>query len=427
MIPGHQLAEHFAGNIRLAEGLRKRAIGLSHSISQAVDTVTGQLDQALADLAEAYLPELTQAALDDLAARASFKKLERRSPLDAMAHEKLVLERRIGAIEQDERYVRRQWLVGPHGELTRELEERKSLLQPWEEACARFEQHEHFLTLVQLGYDTPGYDVGFLEARYWTYWAAGDRICRELGMDDFGDDVLPAYQKVDVERVKWRAEVGATEHKINTVHELVREHDQALARIPRLPEIYLQASREALVEFLRMADLPLLAEWNAQQPVENREVTLGLRRASGLKAKLEILDDLLLKGIKPFMQDLGGRITKYKRKVAKFQRSKNYHSGFPRRHLDTKFGDKQDKYNKRLRQAEQMVQRMVAYDAYDRFVLAENPTELWFKEMTGSKPSRMFPTWRGWYERAPDARPGRDEGRRPRAGGAVARDIQAGP
>ncbi|MFT7520251.1 MAG: hypothetical protein ACI9MC_002396 [Kiritimatiellia bacterium] len=404
-IRGPELSRHFSEHQRRADAIYGVYKELDARIVKAQHGLQSQLSSALGDLAEAYLQELTPASLVDLANRAGFKKLLRRDPLKAMAHERVVLLRRIAVIEADERYVRRQWLVGPNGEFTRALAEAQSLLDPWDETCEQFEQHKHFLTLIELGYDTPAYSVSWLEARYWTYWAAGDKICRELGMDDFGDDVEPAYELARVEREKWRGQVAAVNAKVDAVHELIREHDQSIARVARLPEIYLTASREAVVQFLGLADPPLLAQWNDGHARPDRAVTMGLRRVAGLRAKVEALQELQKRGVRPFMADMAQRLQKYRRKANKFARPKNNNVYFTDSHSDQKFAGKEGKYRQRAAQSDQLVTRILSYDAYDRFDVAVNAPELWFREMTGKRPSRMFPGLRGWYDRQHDARP----------------------
>jgi hypothetical protein len=421
---GTELSKHYRDNGILARELVATYQALEAEIQAAKQQIEPELLQVLADLAEAYLPELTAAAIADVARRAGFKKLQQRDPLQAMAREDHLLKKQVAEIQGDEQYKRREWLVGTNGQLTGELAEATSMLEPWEEACGRFEQHEHFLSLVDTGYDTPDYRVGWLEARYWTFWAAGDRICRELDMDDFGDDVLPAYRQVEAERRRWREQVAQAAAKVEAVHELVRTHDQAVARIPRLTDIYLQASRQALASFLRQADPTLLAQWNDAHAAPERAITLGLRRMAGLRAKLDALTELADRGVRPFISDLEARQNKFARKAAKFARPKHARARHPDAYADPGFSAKSPKYRQRAAQAEQLVVRIVDYDRYDQFDVATNEPELWFREMTGKSPSRMFPSLWGWYDRHPSHRPQRVRDDRGAAAAAAASAVQ---
>ena len=424
-IVGRDLANHFNQHAERAADVLRVYNRLSARVAEVRERCEAELDAALADLAEAYLPELTPAALADLASRAGYKKFTRRDPIKALQHEIAVLRRRIAVIAADERYQRREWLVGPNGERTRALAEARSMLEPWEEACQRFEGQAHFTTLIDLGYDTPDYKVGWLEPRYWTFWAAGDRICAELGLDDFGDDVLPAWREVEEPRRKWREQVALAEASVNEVHDLVREHDQAHLRIQNLPAEYLATCRKAIAEFLKLADLPLLAQWNDNHAAPSREVTMGLRRAAGIDAKLKALDELKQKGVRPMVRSLDERYAKYKRKVGKFLRSKHASNTFPDHFADRKFAQKSKKYEARAVEAMALVDRIGRYDTFERFDVAQNPPEMWFREMTGKRPSRMFPGLRGFYDREPGLKPVLEKRAKDRAARAVASRVAA--
>lgn len=56
-----------------------------------------------------------------------------------MPRERKTLERELGQLEADERYARREYLVGPNGSVTRQIAETADLLAPWELECQRFE------------------------------------------------------------------------------------------------------------------------------------------------------------------------------------------------------------------------------------------------------------------------------------------------
>lgn len=402
---GTELVKHYRQNTKDAGELHRLYTEVEAEARHARARIEARYAEARQELAAAYLPMLTRAAIDDVAKRAGFKKLQRMDPLKAMDHEVMVLKRRIATIQSDETYRRRQWLVGDNGELTRALEEARSMLAPWEESANRFESLPRFLELVEIGYDTPDFNLSWLDPRYWMLWAAGDAVCEALNMADFGDDVLPAYLPVRVERDKWQVEVKEAQEKVNAVHELVREHDKAVARIPRLPAAYLAASQDALAKFLETADVQLLAEWNEQHPEPDRAVTIGLRRIGGLQAKLRAIDELVQRGLAEMIHSLEARISKYKRKAVKFNREKHRHRRHDPRNADLKFRTKLDKYRQRVSIARVLVQRLDTYEDYEDFDIVQNDPELWFREMTGKRPTRLFPQTRAWYDRQANPRP----------------------
>jgi hypothetical protein len=402
-LPAAQAAQHFRQYTDQASALAARW----HSLDAQLQDARRQADQATraaaTDLASAWLPELSPAALARAGRLTGFQGFQRRDPIRAMEREAHVLRQAVARIEADERFRRREYLVGPVGELTRKRQETTSLLDPWEQECARFEGQEGFAELVAAGYDTPAFALRFWEPAYWRMWAAGDRICEALGMGDFGDEVLPAYQKVEVERARWRRELALVDERIDQVHALVQERDQAQARLPELPRLYLEGAWQVLGEHLRRADPQLLASWQGVE-AEDRPVLLGLRRLSGCLARQAFLDELHVQGVKPVLQDLRDRAAKYERKVAKYQRPKNQGLVVPEAALDPGFADKQGALAARADKVDGLAGRLLAFDAWDRFDLANEP-ELWWVHMTGKAPSALTPRLRSWYDRHPERRP----------------------
>jgi hypothetical protein len=377
---------------------------LLQRLQKQLSAIRGEASRARRDLATAYLPNLEDPSFALTEHLTGYRGFSRRDPRTAMAHEKGTLEKTLARIQGDERYRRREYLVGPHGELTREMDERSQLLDPWELECRRFEDLDGFLDLVEVKYDTPEFAESWWRSNYWHHWAAGDRICEELGMADFGDDVLPAYHKAATERGKWRGQVAEIQARIAEVHQLAQSHDDAVARIPRLPEIYLDQSHKVLAEYLKGTDLPLLEEWLQEESEQHRSIRMGLRKVAGLMAKERCLEELIEAGITPLLADLRERRAKYARKQVKYARAKYRYQQIPQEHLDLKFGEKHKKLVTQRDKIETLVDRMVAYDQYERFDL-HNDDHLWWVEFTGKRPTRLTPTLRSAHDQRPDARP----------------------
>ena len=159
-----------------------------------------------------------------------------------------------------------------------------------------------------------------------------------------------------------------------------------------------------LARHIGMADPGLLAQWAG----EDRGLIMALRKLGGLQAKIDFLNDAIESGLAQFIADLQTRQSKYRRKVAKYKRSKHYYRTIPERELDRKFPTKLDKYYARCEKLELLSGRVVAYERYERFEL-NNPPELWFHEFTGGKsPSRLTPSLRRWYASNPGQAPPRD-------------------
>ena len=421
MVTGQQAVHHYSECSTEAERLRAKFRALGDKIEAVGEGVNEAMRVTRTDLASAYIgPSLTAEGLQAAEKKSGFRGFTKRDPLAAMAHEKTILERAIVRIRADERYIRRSFLVGSGGELTLRLEECLELLGPWQEECARFESLAGFVDLLNAGYDTPSWTGKFWQPQYWVQWKQGDAICERLEMDDFGDDVLPAYRPIAAKRVEWQAQVDAASAKVDDVHNLVREHDAAVGAIPKLPEVYLAASAKVLGDFLERADVELLSEWVA---ADDRPVLAALHRLAGLRAKARFLEELH-SGVNDIVEDLSTRWRKYRRKESKFRRPKNYNRRHPESVLDLKFLSKLPKFDKRHEKLLRQVAKIETFDAYGAFDLSNEP-ELWWVVMTGKKPSAMTPSLRGWYNRNSHRSPILREGARDEVARAVAEAAMA--
>lgn len=405
---GHEASDWYRRRAEEARELRDAYQALEVEARRLQQEAAEQEVKVRKELAEVYLPQLTAEALARTAKITGFSGFQRRDPLKAMAHELKVLQRRIAEILADETYQRRQWLVGPEGELTRGRQEAWELFEPWQQDAARYEDLPGFMELIFAGYDTPRFETSWFEPAYWRMWAAGDRICEELGVGDFGDDVLPEYGRVAGERDKWKVEVASWDARIDAVHALVREHDEAVARIPRLPEIYLQGCHEVLGAFLEHADAGLLDAWAQQEDPPDRAVRMGLRRLAGVKAKVEFFEELITQGIATAAESFELRARKYDRKVAKYRRPKHSSRRISHHEIDSKFEQKRPKYHERVDKLRKLMDRLHRYDHYERFDL-DNEPELWWVEMTRKPPGSFTPRLRHWYAKNQGARPVHDD------------------
>jgi hypothetical protein len=398
-----QVVHHYAENQRMAESIVQTWTALEEAVKLARTEVSTQYDRARAELSAAYLLDLTPESLQRSEQLTGFRGFTRRDPLKALAHEEHVLKKTIARIMAEERWQRRQYLVGPEGELIRELAEAKSMLEPWQHECSKFEDLVGFNELYTIKYDTPEWSEFWYQPKYWKHWAAGDRICKQLNQPDFGDDVLPAYEKVKAPRDQWLGEVAKVDAKIDAVHKLVQTRDSAEQRIPMLPDLYLMQAQEQLSQFFVNADLGLLEEW-LEQAGGDRGVQQVLRRCAGLHAKQTFLTEMLDNGIKEQIAEFNRRAAKYDRKSTKFRRSKYSSRTFYDGDLDTKFRAKFSKYETQPAKLAKQVERLMSYDDYGTFDLNNDP-ELWYVTFTKKRPSRFTPRLRNWYDRNPDAAP----------------------
>lgn len=401
MYSQNQMVAHYQQNRAEAEALLELYRSTRDELVRKREQLKEQHEAALLALAQSYLPVLEEGALNRAEMLTGFRGFSRRDPLSVLKKEQDSRRRRVAAILADERYRRRQFLVGEHGELQTKLAEAQSMLEPWEHDCARFEDLEGFHELIERGYDTPRFSVSFLSPAYWRMWKQGDAVCEALGMDDFGDEVLPAYKELAAKREQWRVVVSHAQREIDEVHELVQEHDRCLAEIPALPARVLVLAHKALARHLEHADVALLEDWLGTPP--DRAIQQALRRLAGLAAKVGYLDEVVDKGLDSFIKDLKARSAKFARKAQKYQRSKYWNMQFGPQDQDQKFGTKLPKYRAEQLKLQHQVERMMAFQAYDSVELDQDP-ELWWWHMTGKSPSRYLPTTRRYYQQVPKGR-----------------------
>ncbi len=387
-------------------------------------TATTERDKTSLALAQDYLSELSPEALERAQQLTGFTGFKRKNPIKAMHKEEKQLKRTIKELKQEPQYIKRDKLVGPKGSISAQHNEAISMLEPWLEDCAKFEDLPGFKELIEVGYDTPAFKLSWLTTRYWQLWRQGDEVCEALEMDDFGDDVLPAYLRVSKFRRRWQGEAKRFQEQIDAVHGLVQEHDQAVARLGSLEKLYWRQCCQALAEFLHMADVPLLEQWRAREAPNSQGLQMGLRRLAGLNAKLSYLQQYQEDGIAPLVKELKKRKSKFDRKFTKYNRPKYVYYRFEDTDLEAKFLAKVGKLKKKQTRAQKLIDRIGRYDDYDRFDLSNDPN-LWWTEMTNSKPGRFTPRIRTWYEKHADAKPTHDPSVQEEEGNSAAAQAMA--
>jgi hypothetical protein len=401
-VSGSQVAEHYGSQVRAFSDLidaHKQTLAKVRSADAAVEQ---ELRAAVHDLAAIYLGSLEDASLARAAQLTGFQGFVRRDPRVAQAQERKVLTASLQRIEADDRYVRRDLLVGTSGTLTQELDNAREALAPLQAECDRFESQEGFLELIEVGYDTPAFKEHWWNAGYWRHWAAGDRICKALRFDDFGDDVVPAYRKYAEPRDVLRADVKRIEGEIEAVHQLVQEHDRAQDRLAHLDEIYLTQAQDFLGEHLAHADLGLLEQWIANEP-EARAVQQGLRRVAGVQAKRKLLGEIANQGVPQLIKQLDERRLKASAKMTKFLRAKNQSSYFDDRMISPDARSKTQALAAQQHKLDRRIDQLVKARDYSRFEL-RNDSELWWWYFFDAPPSRYYtPSLWDYYQRRPDA------------------------
>ncbi len=383
-----------------------RYSNLEAELVKELVALEASLKQARIALATAYLPTLVQTALERAERLTGFRGFSRRDPFKAMEQRRTTLEKAVARIAADERFQRRVGLVGAGGELSEKLKEAKEIEGPLHGQCERFESQPLFSELIESHYDTPQFTHHWWQGEYWKLWAAGDRICAALGMNDFGDDVRPAYETALKERTFWQGEIQRLEALIADVHGLVEEHDRAVATLPRLADVILEECWGVLADFFEQADEALLAAWLAKEPADDgrytRPVEQALKRAAGLAAKHRFATELR-DGIRSLVAELTQRRTRLQGRLYKLENSsKMRNRPVMPTYVDAAFEPKRVKLEAQLGKVRQVSEKLLRNEKFERFELTDNPS-LWWAHFTGGAPPRLMPKLRTWYERNPQA------------------------
>jgi hypothetical protein len=442
MVRGHEVAAYYGRQAQMLGELVNEHQQTLEELGVADAEVVKELLAAKRALASVYLPALTDEAFARVARLTGFQGFDRRDPRQAMAHERKILESSRTKIEADDRYARRDVLVGPSSTLQQELDFAKESLAPLQQECEKFELLPDFMELVSIGYDTPAFAEKWYQASYWKHWSAGDRICKTLGMADFGDDVLPAYQKYREPRDTLKGEVDRLEKEITAIHELVREHDQIVDRLAHLEEIYLQQAQDFLGDHLEHADPALLEQWAtgntsatastvgadewvqkqrqaeaamasppapAEDPSFVRAVQIGLRRLAGVQAKRRFVGEIAQQGVPQLISELQQRRQKAQQKAAKFSRPKYQYQFFDDAMVQDDFEARAQAIAQQRYKLGQRVNTLVAARNYDAFDLHQDPELWWLYLVDSPPPRRYYPSLWGYYDRHPNVVVVRDD------------------
>jgi len=400
-VSGQQVADHYKDQASTLAGLIAQHKRLLDNFKVRDQELSNQLIAARRELASVYLKALDDANLEFVAQLTGFQGFLRRDPRVACEQERKVLQSGITKLEADERYQKRDVLAGPDGTLTQELNQNRETLAPLQAECDRFETQQDFAELIAIGYDTPQFQEKWWHASYWKHWAAGDRICKDLGLKDFGDDVIPAYDKVAEPRNFMRGEVARLDQQINEIHELVRQHDQMAERLTRLDEIYLTEAQEFLGEHLMNADAALLEQWAQDKPEILRGVQIGVRKLAGITAKRSILVDMAQSGVPQTIHQLEQRQYKAYQKLNKFSRPKYAYSSFTSDMVNDGFAEKSKNMRMQIDKLERRVDTLMANQNYAGFDLRNDPY-LWWWYFMESAPPRYAPHYYDYYQRNPN-------------------------
>lgn len=318
--------------VQEAQRLRREYSQTLARLNQASSEGKGQLAgleertaSALGELVAALLPDLSQPSIQRAVQLTGYLPLLSNDLPRAMAQTKQQLEGRIAEIEADRRYRDRLLLRAPRvGMLVRDVAELEEFRAPLVDLCEKC-QHPRLARLLESGYGTPKYNIGFWRVSYYQDWRAADEILAKFPAGKAFADLRNEYNSAcetiavyDTKLSKLRGEIQASEA-------LEREHGEARQRIEDLPATFLNNAREQLSAYIRDLDLNSIGDRLSFDP----QLEGLAKRYYGLRKQTEYLRDTQKHMIAGSRSSIEQSIQAMDREISKYQRPKYAYSSLP--------------------------------------------------------------------------------------------------
>jgi hypothetical protein len=344
----------------------------------------------MAELTAALLPALDRPAIERAVQLSGCAALAQDDPLAAMERERAALERRRAEIEADHRFSDRELLRAPRtGTLTRHLAELEDFRTPLVELVARAE-HPRLDRLLETGYGTDAYKVGWWRMSYYSDWKAGDEIADRFPGKTFADvraELLDARGSL----AAFDQQIAALRKEIAEGETLEAEHARAVEGLASLPERTLAAARQRLAQHLGGLEVADLADRLSGAA----DLALLWKRVSGLRAKLTYLDQIVDEQLQKPRAELRQQITKVSSEIAKWSRPKLAHAQYPSDQYQHRFVDRRGRGWRYVDRYQKTYNTVYGFDRYDRGSLLED--FLWWDLMTGGRmPGSFIPGVSDW-------------------------------
>jgi hypothetical protein len=352
--------------------------------------------KALDELVQLSIPALTREAFASIPQLTGYRQFETNDPFERMERRRQELSSRVVAIEQDQRYQRRQQLLdSAAGDLVLKRNELEGQLKIMDETLYRYDAEPEFPGLVQRGYDTEQYPLKWWQLQYYRDWKYGDIITEKFGQQSFRD-VVYGYNQVRAGRAEVDRDYQAIRHQIAEIESLIAERGQCLSNLETIEVDTLNGCRQQLREHLEYIDRNDLAAWSASDP--NR--TGLLKRIHGIEKKMEYLDELARRYLEPEREQLTTLRAKLDKKITKYRRPKNAYASIPIAEANSILKDPRPKLASRRQRYNQSYQTIYYYDRYDAFDFSRDM--LWWDLMTDGRIDGDFiPEVHAWREQHP--------------------------
>ncbi len=401
-------SEYLSQAGQMQSQLRSTIQKLDQAQAQArreVSSLVSRSERALAELAEAILPDLNAATVEAAIALTGYRTMAVRNPAEELqkAQSKLrtqitergqAIAQRLVAIEAEPRFQNRLLLRAPRtGTLVREIAELSEFRHPFAETLRQCE-HPRLQRLLDVEYGLPSYSVPVWRLSYYSDWKAGDEIIEQMSegkektFAQVRSEYLSARDAVavyDGKLSKLRAEVASGE-ALEAEHTALVAERRALSegnhplqeQHEKMPEQFRKDARIQLERHLSELDLVMIGDRLAQAP----QLDLLAKRYYGLRKQTEYLRQTstqLVEGSKSAMEQT---LSKLGHEVNKYQRPKYAGKRFDLTQFD-KMRERDRRCLDMLQRQQQAQTAIIAFQAYEHGRLDED--FLWWDLVTDGK------------------------------------------
>jgi hypothetical protein len=344
------------------------------------EELLAQRTQAFADFAAAVLPALTPEAIAQAVRLTGCQALVQSDPLAALAAARTQKQEQLAAAEGDPRYRDRELLRAPRtGTLVRHVEELEEYRAPLAQSIDTA-GHPRLERLLESGYGTDAYGVGWWRMSYYADWKAADEILERFpGKADFAAlraELLDARRSLEV----YDGQLGDLRREIAQGEALEADHDRLAHELITLPDDMLAGARARIVGHVSGLELGDLAERLAAAP----DLALLWKKANGLDAKVEYLDKIVDFQLRKPRAEVEEQIGKLSKEITKWSRPKLAGARYPSADFDRRFGPStQGRSGRIIDRYRKTYNTVYVYDHWDRPSLAQDL--LWWDVMTGGR------------------------------------------
>lgn len=371
---------------------RNHLVDVGDLLAATLEQLAPRELQAWEQLTVTLVPDLVPAHLDWAAHLLHLPALAATQVLARMAEDRQAIAAELASIETNPDYVEREQRIN---EADIRIAELDRTLEPLRSALIPLEQEPMFATLISAHYDTPEYATPWYELAYYRHWKHGDLIVERHG-EPRG---LPTFAAL---RERWEHERAARETLEAELQPWFAQRRRSETLIERRAHLHTQldslesrhwARTRALVhEHLCALDhedlLKLLATYEPG--------LYAAKRIAGLAAKRHYLASIRSEWIDKPRAEIELKLAKARRATRKYRghhHADAWHNGDA---LRRKFAIPHEAWAKRRRNTTTACDRIIAFDRYDDYDLAQGV--IWWHLMTcGEVKARFIPEVGHYY------------------------------